>query len=75
MPEIVYLNLQDMLSFALFDYKNYHRDEQEILQPQLEAMGYTDFEWSMGEHDSFGPLTRVCWATNRDGSRMAFIYG
>ena len=73
--EITYYSLQDLLSFSLFDFEHYHRDEVEILQPQMEAMGYTDFEWSMGEYDSFGPLSRVCKATSRDGARMAFVYG
>lgn len=73
--EIVYFDLHDLLSFSLFDFTDYRKGEIEILQPQMEAMGYTEFEWSMGEYDSFGPLTRICRAINKDGTKMAFIYG
>jgi hypothetical protein len=53
----------------------YRQEELDVLQPRLEALGYTEIEWGAGESDSFGPLTRVCQATNTFGVREFFFYG
>jgi hypothetical protein len=63
-PTDRYEDLMDFVSFDGFDFSTskYRRDELELLQPQLEALGYYDIEWLPGETDSWGPLTRVCKA-------------
>ena len=72
-----YPDLADTINFAGFgfDVKTYQREEVEVLQPQLEALGYTNIEWLPGETDSFGPLTRLCKTINPDGNEVTFIYG
>lgn len=67
--------LQDAIRFDGFDYTHYYRDEKLVLTPRLEALGFTDIEFSMGEVDSFGPLIRLCHATAADGKRHKFFYG
>lgn len=73
--ELQYESLEDLLDFSNFDWHLWLRDEREVLQPQLEAMGYTNVFWSMGDHDFFGPLTRVCRAIDTNGEMRWFIYG
>ena len=53
----------------------YLDEELNVLQPRLVALGYTEIRWSMGDHDSFGPLTRICTCRNAAGEVKAFIYG
>jgi len=71
-------NLFDLLGddISHFSFEEYYRDEQHILKPALEARGYRDVRFFMGEHDSFGPLIREVTAihpsTNR---RVNFWYG
>lgn len=71
--------LGDIISFARFRFNvstsAILRQEKEILEPQLIDLGYTDFVWEMLEQDSFGPLSRLCHATNREGERVTFFYG
>lgn len=57
-----------------FSYKDFNRDEQRILKPALEAKGFTLITFSMGDQDSFGPLTRVVRAV-KDGRGYIFMYG
>jgi len=57
-----------------FSFCNYMTGEKDILQPRLEAKGYTNIIFSMGEYDSFGPLSRVVNA-RLNGERIKFIYG
>lgn len=75
--KIDYEDLEDFISFEGFSYAHgeWHRGEAEILQPQLQALGYTEIEWSMGEYDTFGPLTRVCKARGPSGELHWFVYG
>jgi hypothetical protein len=70
----IWLELEDIISFEGFTFKDWRNGEIEILQPQLIALGYIDIKWEMGEEDSFGPLTRTCHAS-KDGERYHFIYG
>jgi hypothetical protein len=70
-----YQDLSQVISFEGFSYPDYYRGEREILQPRLEALGYTNVQWYMGEQDEFGPLSRVCYATKADGNIERFIYG
>jgi hypothetical protein len=74
--DVEYKEFPNEISFSGFGWATatYRRDEVEILQPQLEALGYTDIEWLPGEVDSFGPLSRVCKAS-KDGEIIWFIYG
>jgi hypothetical protein len=75
-PNENYVDLSDLISFAGFRYVDYINGEKEILQPQMEALGYTNIQWLPGETDSFGPLTRVCRATSPTGKAViSFIYG
>jgi len=74
-PPREYISLEDLISFQGFDYTQWLHGEEHILQPQLEAFGYTDIQWKQAEYDSFGPLTRTCKAKNSDGSAVWFIYG
>lgn len=60
---------------AAFDYSNYRHDEAALLQPLLEAAGYRNVSFHMGECDSFGPVTRIVRARTSQGARVAFIYG
>lgn len=75
MSDFEFIDLDELLSFNGFNWKRYSTGETEILQPQLEKMGYSNFRWVMGEYDSFGPLTRVCHMTNSDGEQVRGIYG
>lgn len=70
-----FIDLDELLSFKDFSYRNYTQGERDILNPQLQEMGYTDIQWYMGDSDSFGPLTRVCYMKNPDGEIVRGIYG
>jgi hypothetical protein len=60
---------------AAFDFDHYARDERAILEPALAALGFTGIRFVDGERDSFGPLSRVCHATDEHGSARRFVYG
>jgi hypothetical protein len=72
-------NLGDVISFARFHFNvsmsSIKRQEHEILEPQLVDLGYTDITWWTGEEDSFGPLSRLCRAVDKNGDEVTFIYG
>ena len=74
-PPTEYRDLEELIDFAVFDFANYREGEGTLLTPQLEALGYTQIQFQMGEHDSFGPLTRTCRTINRWGQVVWFIYG
>ena len=74
-PTTEYVELESMLNFDGFSYRQYVESEKTILQPQLEALGYSEIEWLPGETDSFGPLTRVCKAKDEEGEIVWFLYG
>jgi len=69
------LELDEVISFEGFVFSKWYEGEPQILQPRLEALGYTNVKWFMGERDSFGPLTRYCEATTPDGDRVKLWYG
>jgi len=77
MGDPYYVELYELISFEGFSYAldQYLIDEREILQPQLEALGYTRIIWVKGESDDFGPLTRVVVMTDPSGKRCYGIYG
>ena len=52
----------------------YQRWEKNIAQPLLIEQGFQVLKWTTGEYDSFGPLTRVCYAV-RDNRVFQFVYG
>jgi hypothetical protein len=54
--------------------REYRKWEDQTARPLLEQRGYSNVSFSMGEHDSFGPLSRIVTAT-RDGVKHRFIYG
>jgi hypothetical protein len=70
-------SLYEIISFEGFGFykHNYRKQEVEILQPRLEELGYTNVSWHAGESDSFGPLTRICKATDPTGKHVRFMYG
>lgn len=70
-----YKDLFEIIDFGAFRFSEYRDGEIEILQPQLEALGYTDIMWFDGEADFFGSLSRICRATHPDGNIEQFIYG
>jgi hypothetical protein len=53
---------------------SYRKWEDETATPLLEKMGYSDIQFSMGDCDSFGPLTRIVTAI-KNGVAYRFIYG
>ena len=69
-----YKDLYEVISFEGFSFASWRQGESDVLQPRLEALGYTDIKWFMGEHDSFGPLTRICHA-KKDGVLEKLTYG
>lgn len=58
-----------------FDYDKYFDHEQTIIKPEMEAKGYTNIRFRMGEQDSFGPLSRIVSATDENGNPQTFMYG
>lgn len=70
-----YIDLMKIISFEGFDFERYYNDEVEVLQPRLEELGFKEIEWSMGEADSFGPLSRICKAKTSTGEYVYFVYG
>lgn len=74
-----YTELGEVINFARFHFNvsisAIKRQEVEILEPQLVALGYSNITWMMGEVDSFGPLSRLCHAENAEGKEVTFIYG
>ena len=75
MSEIQYEELQNLISFEGFDFAKYYEHETTLLRPRLENMGFRGVSFEMGEYDSFGPLTRVVTAYDKDGKFRRFIYG
>lgn len=63
-------DLYDEISMAGFDYARYWEHEESIIKPRLEEKGHTNIRFSMGERDSFGPLTRLVHTDT-----ATFIYG
>lgn len=59
----------DMSQFS-YNPRTYRDEEETIIKPQLEAKGYTGITFSMGESDSFGPLSRKVHTDQED-----FWYG
>lgn len=72
-----YQDLAEVISLDGIDYSatSYWVQETKILQPRLEALGYTEIRWLPGETDSFGPLSRVCRCFDKDGELHWFVYG
>jgi hypothetical protein len=54
--------------------RSYWKWERDTAKPLLEKLGYSNVEFSMGECETFGPLTRTVTAT-KDGMTHRFIYG
>jgi hypothetical protein len=77
-PGPVYIPLMTVIDFEGFEFLShggYIEQEREILQPRLEALGYSNIYWFEGETDSFGPLTRRCRAVDKRGDTVWFVYG
>lgn len=73
--EIDYEDLMDEISFEGFDFGRWYEGEQDLLKPKLEEKGYINIVFTMGERDSFGPLTRCCTAIDEAGTRHWWVYG
>jgi hypothetical protein len=73
----IYRALEEVIVLTGLHYtpETYREQEINLLEPRLRAVGYVNIHWSDGERDSFGPLTRVCSATNQYGERVYFVYG
>jgi hypothetical protein len=56
-----------------FDYNNYHTCELRMIKPLMERDGYTNVRFTMGEMDSFGPLSRIVIA-DKDKKMVRFAY-
>lgn len=61
--------LWDMISQENFDYTNHRRDEKEIIEPQLEKLGYTDFQYFW-----FKPLIRGIMCIDPQGFNVELWY-
>lgn len=64
------IGMVDMDGYCASDY---WRWEDRVARPALEALGYTQVCFSMGECDSFGPLSRIVTAT-KDGVVRRMVY-
>ncbi len=75
-PVKEYYSLMDIIDFKEFRFDHTYREqEKELLQPQLEALGYNVIKWVPGEQDCFGPLTRLCQTSRGSGEHIWFVYG
>lgn len=72
---IQYKELGDTISFEGFEFNNHIDGENNILKPRLEEAGFHNVRFYDGERDSFGPLSRVCYATDEQEKIHHFIYG
>lgn len=70
-------NVKDLISFDGFNWGRFEfpQSELNILQPQLENLGFTVTGWWTGEADSFGVLTRCATMYDANGTRVVFCYG
>lgn len=71
---------QDLIEFlgnaaTDFDFSDWHKGEEKILKPALQARGFKSISFYMIEEDSFGPLIRGCVANDSSGERVRFYYG
>lgn len=67
-------DLAHFLSFTGFSYADHYRGEATILNPQLEALGFTSIRFYNIEADSFGPLVRGCSCIDSTGKPRRFSY-
>lgn len=74
-PEYEELSNVISLDGIRFMPHTYLDEELNVLQPRLMALGYTEIVWSMGDRDSWGPITRICTARDAVGEIRSFIYG
>lgn len=73
-----YENLYDVIPnevWERFDFEKYYSHEDKILKPYLESQGFTAIRFVMGERDSFGPLSRIVFCTDRNGVKRQYLYG
>lgn len=63
------------MSGLSYDRWSFYDEEVSILQPRLEAMGFTVLAWFNGEADSFGPLIRCARMSHPEHGRVTFVYG
>ena len=76
-PDVNFGDFEDMpdsVSFDGFNFSDHYNGERDILQPQLENLGYTVVAWYDGDADGFGTLSRyaVC---RKGGDTHRFMYG
>lgn len=63
------------MSGLSYDRWSFYDEEVSILQPRLEALGFTVLSWFSGESDSFGPLVRCARMDHPEHGRVTFVYG
>lgn len=68
-------DLSGVISLAGFDFLEYLEQEQLILKPRMEELGYSSIVFAMGEEDDFGPLTRIVQCVDPEGNDKTFFYG
>lgn len=66
---------QFKINWSEFSWSEYGQSEQRFIKPVLEAAGYHSIRFSMGESDSFGPLSRIVHAMDAKGVIHLFYYG
>lgn len=69
------IDIEEILDFKDFSFADWYNGEKNILTPQLQKLGYSNIRWSMGEQDSFGPLSRVVTMTDSSGQVFTGWYG
>lgn len=65
----------DNIAWDNFDFNEYFSGERKYLKPALEALGYTNVRFLMGERDSFGPLSRIVVVCAPDSKDTFYVYG
>lgn len=69
-----FASLSEVIDMRDFSFDEYWSQENLLVKPRLEELGFNNVHFLDGERDSFGPLTRIvrCW---KEGKKHQFIYG
>jgi hypothetical protein len=63
-------HLDDLIEMSGFSYAEFRRDEKAIIEPQLEKLGYTNFQYFW-----FEPLIRGIQCIDPQGFNVELWYG
>lgn len=75
MPMIPYEPLFELVSFEGFHFHKKEADEQRILMPQLQRLGYTNIEFDSNHDGYFEPQVRICRCVDKEGNPHRYYYG